>query len=356
MVNRKSNKKQVFLVLFLFFLVLVVYVIKPYIIPLVSAAVIAYIFYPIYSIINKKLKSPNITALIMSILIIVLISIPFVIMINTVYKESFALFLLTKQKVQSGELVSSCEPDSEGWFCHSLAYAKQLSNTPEFNAYFIDSVQKFSTYLIKSSSDFIFSIPSKLINIFVLLFSLFFFLRDGEKLSVVVYNILPLKSQKKKEVFNRTQKVTKGVIYGSLLTSLLQGFIAGIFYFLFGVSSPITFSLLTAVAALIPFFGTFIIWFPLAMSKLVNGALASDNTLIWQGVGLLVFCGAIVSTSDNILRPKLVGEGAQVHPLIVLIGVLGGLQVFGFMGFILGPVVLAVFLSILKIYEEGSAL
>jgi predicted PurR-regulated permease PerM len=111
-----------------------------------------------------------------------------------------------------------------------------------------------------------------------------------------------------------------------------------------------------AFAALIPFIGTPIIWMPAALYKIFNGLTANNNSAITQGVLLMLYGVLIVSTIDNLLKPKIIGNKAKVHPIFVLLGVLGGLKLFGVIGLVIGPVILAVGTIIVRIYEEERGL
>jgi predicted PurR-regulated permease PerM len=175
---------------------------------------------------------------------------------------------------------------------------------------------------------------------------------DGRSMFVALKDSLPLRDDHSERIFRHFNDVIYATIYGAIVLAVVQGLMATIGYFIFGVSSPVIFGLLTIIAAFIPFVGAAIVWFPVSVSMIVTGLLAGDNSGLGRGVGLAVFGVLFVSTIDNVLRPKIVGDRARIHPLVVLLGVFGGLALFGFVGIMIGPLLLTLFIAALKIYEQ----
>ena len=151
----------------------------------------------------------------------------------------------------------------------------------------------------------------------------------------------------KKLLFQNTERVTKGVIYGQILTAIIQGGIAGIGFIIFGVSNPIFWGFIMMILAFIPVVGAWLIWWPAVAISIAQGNYVT-------GIGLAVYGLIIVSNVDNLVRPKLVGDRAKLHPALVLIGVLGGLKLFGFIGMLIGPVFFSILFVFFKVYMEIS--
>jgi predicted PurR-regulated permease PerM len=128
--------------------------------------------------------------------------------------------------------------------------------------------------------------------------------------------------------------------------------LAGIGYFIFGITSPILLTMLTIIASFIPFLGAALVWLPVSIAMLINGIITGSNSLMLRAGGLMLYGALVVSTIDNFLRPKIIGKRARVHPLVILLGVFGGLALFGFVGIIIGPFLLTLFIASLKIYEQ----
>jgi predicted PurR-regulated permease PerM len=164
--------------------------------------------------------------------------------------------------------------------------------------------------------------------------------------------IMPLKLHHQKQVFQQLDETTYAIIYGSLLIAAVQGAAGALGFFIFGVSSPVAWGVMMAIFALLPFIGTAIIWLPVTAVMIVQGLSTNSPNITLKGIGLLLYCAIIVSSMDNVLKPHIIGKKARIHPVLVLLGVLGGLAFFGFVGFIIGPLILAVFMTFLDIYEK----
>ncbi len=188
-----------------------------------------------------------------------------------------------------------------------------------------------------------------IIGVFVLLYVMYYTYTDGERLIDFLKELLPMQEGHREKLFHEVQLVTRAVMYGSVLTALIQAILGGIGFALFGIPNVIFWSFVMFILALLPLIGPPLVWAPWGIYLI----LAGDT---FRGVGLLVYSFILVSTMDNILRPKLIGTRAQVHPVVILLGVLGGIAYFGFSGFILGPLVLSIFVTILDVYRKEFAL
>ena len=142
------------------------------------------------------------------------------------------------------------------------------------------------------------------------------------------------------------------VIYGGFIVAVIQAILAGIGFFLFGFENILALTMLTAVASLIPFVGPPLIWVPVVIYRIIQASIIGDFTAISLSIGMAVYASLIVGTIDNVLKPKIIGDKAGVHPVVILLGVLGGITVFGLVGLIIGPVILAILVMFLEILRE----
>ncbi len=187
-----------------------------------------------------------------------------------------------------------------------------------------------------------------IIGIFVLLYVQYYAYTDGKRLVAWLNDTLPMQEAHRDLLFREVGLVVQAVMYGQVLTAIIQAVIAGVGYWIFGVPNIVFWSVITFILALLPVIGPPLVWLPWGLYLLIKGQT-------FDGIGLLAYSAILVSTIDNIIRPKLIGSRAQMHPVVVLIGVLGGLVVFGFSGFIIGPLVLSVFVTILNVYRKEFA-
>jgi predicted PurR-regulated permease PerM len=213
-------------------------------------------------------------------------------------------------------------------------------------------VEKVSTFVINSASAFLLSIPVMIINFFIMIFIIFYLLKDGKVMYERLEEFIPLKGHHRKSVLKKISDVTYAVVYGQLFVAIIQGSLGGLGFLMFGVQSPLLWAVVMSLLALLPWVGPPVVWLPAALFQIINGILQSDNGLITSGILLILYGLLIVGTIDNILRPKLIGERGGIHPILALIGVIGGLQLFGFIGIFIGPIILAIIMALIKIYEE----
>ena len=179
------------------------------------------------------------------------------------------------------------------------------------------------------------------------MFILFFAIRDGRALVTRYQALVPMPADEREQLFEHLRSVVRAVVYGSGVTALLQGTLVGVGFALTGLPSPIVFGVLAAVLALLPLAGTPIVWGPAVV------ALAVQDR--WYAAGFLLAWGTFITIIDNFVRPMLASSRARVHTLTVFIGVIGGVSAFGMIGFVLGPLVLALCIAIAGFMVEREA-
>ena len=188
-------------------------------------------------------------------------------------------------------------------------------------------------------------ISSFAVNLFVLVFVLYFMLIGGTKMEQYIYELLPFSDSNKKHVMNEINMIVRANAIGIPLLAIIQGAIATLGYYLFDAPSALLFGFLTCFATVIPIVGTTLVWFPLAAYMAISGD--------WPpAIGLLLYCGLIVTNIDNLIRFILQKKMADTHPLITIFGVVIGLSLFGFMGVIFGPLLISIFILCVNIFKE----
>lgn len=188
-------------------------------------------------------------------------------------------------------------------------------------------------------------ISSFAVNLFVLVFVLYFMLIGGTKMEQYIYELLPFSDSNKKHVMNEINMIVRANAIGIPLLAIIQGAITTLGYYLFDAPSALLFGFLTCFATVIPIVGTTLVWFPLAAYMAISGD--------WpHAIGLLLYCGLIVTNIDNLIRFILQKKMADTHPLITIFGVVIGLSLFGFMGVIFGPLLISIFILCVNIFKE----
>ena len=353
MIKPQDYMKYIFVIFFVFVIYLAYIVVRPFTTAILTSAVLAYIFYPFYRALNRRIGRKNLSAFIVSLLIILLLTVPLLFLLNSVTKESQFVYVRAKQIFVTGDIFNiGCAPDDVGMTCKFSNWLGGIVGRPSVRYHLEDSIKKTTTSVSQSISNFVFSIPTIVLNIFVTFFITFYLFKDGKDTIERAKRMLPLKLPHQKQLFQQLDEVTYAIIYGSLLVAVIQGGVGAIGYYLFGISSPLMWGMLTAILALLPFIGTALVWLPLSLFLVVQGVSMSSSATVLKGIGLLIYGALIVSSMDNVLKPYVVGRRARIHPVLVLLGVLGGLAFFGFIGFVIGPLILAIFATFLEIYEK----
>ncbi len=345
--------KYFFIILFIAIFALALWVTSPLLNALLASAVVAYVFYPLYNWLGRFLKSKNLRAVLVSAFIVLLFIGPLFLVIESTAPDARYVYVRAKQKILTGELFDvSCPVGKETALCALSARVQEVVKDPEVRYYLDDVVSKATNFILTKASGLVFALPIIFINLFVTFFAVFYLLRDGKTLADNIKNLLPINPHHREHIFKKLKDVAHAVVYGSLVIAIIQGTLGLIGFWSFGISSPLFWGFIMAIFALVPFVGTAVIWLPAALVMIATGSSEGDPTMLWKGVGLLLYGFFIISGIDNFLKPMLIGDRAGVHPVLIMIGVLGGLAIFGFAGFIIGPLVLAVFTAFLDIYRR----
>ncbi len=343
--------KIVYWILFVLLLVASLIVLRPFIYPVIGGILLAYIFHPIYKKIFKKLKRNWVAALIISLSIILVFTILTVIIADLFANEAYVTYVMLKQKVSTITTINIvCNESSVK--CSILNFYSKTVGDPRVSIYINNALGKTTTYAVNWATDFIVSVPQLVLNLFIMFFVMYYTFKDGETLVKKIWLIFPLKKDHQEKIGKRVTDVINSTIYGSIVVSIIQGATALIGYYVVGIHSSVILGIATAFAALIPAIGTALVWIPASLVLIADGLTAGNNTIVFNGIGLMLYGLLVVSTIDNFVRPKLVGDRARLHPALVLLGVLGGLAMFGTIGLFLGPLILALFVTFVEIYEE----
>lgn len=324
------------------------YVIGSLVVPLLLAGIIAYMFYPVFKWVNGYVDQKTVSSSIVTFIILLIITVPVLWLINTISRDAYTVYLQAKTLVFSGDLLENCGSD----VCFAV---KDFVDNSQVQYYLQEALKTASNSVIDAAGGFVFSIPERMISAFVTLFAAFYFIRDADKILDYIHEaLISAAGDHKQKIFERLSEVLHAVVFGSLVIALAQGIVGGIGFFLFGVSSPVLWGLMMFVFALIPYLGTGVIWGPAGLILIMNGVQGDSTFVIWKGIGLLVYGAVLVSTVDNIIKPKVIGDRSRVHPVTVLVGIFGGISTMGIAGVFIGPVVLAMTLTLIEIYIDAS--
>ena len=188
-----------------------------------------------------------------------------------------------------------------------------------------------------------------LVNLCIVLYLLFFLLRDGDYLTRRIRTAIPLYPDQQRELFNNFTTVIRATVKGNVVVAIAQGALGGLIFWFLGVHAPVLWAVVMAFLSLLPAVGSALVWLPVAIYFLVTGAT-------WQGIVLIAFGVLVIGLVDNVLRPILVGKDTKMPDYVVLIATLGGMAIFGINGFVIGPVIAAMFMAVWDIFAASRAL
>jgi predicted PurR-regulated permease PerM len=330
----KSQKAELyfFIALLIAVFALTFFIFLPFLGAIAVATVFAVIFNPLNNYIQKSVRFRGVAALIATLIVLLIVFVP----------VSFLGVLLFNQ---AQDLFTELNRDSGGNLSTAIDFVELQVNRiiPGFSLDIDSYLNQALDWLTQSLGGIFASTAQTGLSFFIGIITLFYLFRDGARLRDWLIAISPLRDAYDREIVEKVRRTINSIIKGSILVALIQGVLSGIGFMIFGVPNPALWGSVAALGALIPGIGTSLVLIPAILFLFfVVGPLPALGLLLWGAfaVGLI----------DNLLGPQLIGRGVRIHPLLILLSVLGGLQLFGLVGFLLGPIVLSLLLSLTEIY------
>ncbi len=310
-------------------------------VPLILAITFTTILYPVYnSILRITRNRRKISSLICCSLFLIGLVIPVYIIINLSIEQLSAAIESSDQSILESV---------EQWlfdFLRNSSIAETLGIT-EVN------LQEISDEIRSQFSGMLRFIVSRtysgffglFINVLVLFFTMFYFFADGPFILEKIRELIPLSTQYEEMVINRFTLISRATVIGTLVIGLAQGTAGGLTLLLGGIRAWLLWAFVMMILSIIPLVGAWLVLIPAAVIQILNGN-------VWTGIGIFLSSTFIVSNIDNLIRPRVVGHGAKIHDLLIFLSTLGGLAIYGVMGFIIGPTIAAVFITIAEICKS----
>jgi predicted PurR-regulated permease PerM len=313
-------------------------IISPFIYPIFWAAVIAITFYPVYRHINTHIKHESISSALSVGLVILFVFLPLSILSYVLVDQSILLYNRVTHPdfiLQANQLLDRLKDTA------LLPYISSIEEQIISNS--SSAIQTISSTIFNSLRNITTASIRFIFQCCIMLYTLYYFFKDGTHFLKKLMHLSPLDSKYEELLYTRFTSTARATLKSTLIISGIQGTIGGILFALAGINGAILWGFLMVIIGIIPAFGPSMVLIPVGAFLLLTGG-------IWQGA-MLIFGGFIVGTIDNLLRPPLIGKDIQMHPLLVFFSTLGGLALFGVPGFIIGPIIVALFISILSIYD-----
>ncbi len=340
--NEQRLSRNFFLFVLIATTALFFYMVRDFLIPVLLASVFCTLLAPLFDRLVRATKGRKaLAALICCLLVIIGLVAPFYWVANLVAHEALDFYNSSEVKIrlffEQGEAGPLGAMKRSTWFrdLHLdqfdwRAGAQEAATTA--GTFLANVIKATSTGTIQA-----------VIVLFLTLFTMFYFFRDGEKLIPKLKYLIPLPDSHEEAIIARFTSVARATVKGTLVIALIQGSLAGLTLWAFGVDGAILWGVVATVLSIVPMIGAWLVLYPAAVFQLLTGH-------VWQGIAIIVITTVLISNIDNFIRPRLVGHEAGMHDLMVFFSTLGGIAVFGTMGFIVGPVIAALFLAVLEIY------
>jgi predicted PurR-regulated permease PerM len=336
-----------FFVVFLFLLYQAGRLITPFLSAVIWASIIVLVLHPLYMKILTLLRGRrNLAAGIMTLFTLVLVIGPAVLLFALLTAQVVDLYTATAEFIQSGRL-ADLWGRVQTW-TQGFALSHPFLAGLDIKSPVINGLRELSTAMAAQLGSMIKNILLAVVNLFIMLFVIFFFFRDGKAYADELTDILPFPKQQKQSIMEKLGNTFSAVLNGLFVVSLFQGFMTGLGFLIFGVPFWVFWGFLAAIAALIPLGGTALIWVPGAAYLYVTGF--ELNAILLAAWGVL-----FVSVPDNFLRPLLIGKKAKLPVFFLFLGILGGIQAYGILGILFGPLVVTLLIAFLEIYREEYA-
>lgn len=314
-------------------LILVAFMFKPLANTLLFSGILAIVFRPLYNKFLRRFRSESAAAGLTVLIVLVGIFLFLWIFGQLVVNELGDLY----GRFKAGEFVLN----REEVISQLPTYLQEpvLTVTQDLNSV----LSRFTAGAFQTFSALISNIASFLFSAFIVFFALFFLLKDGSKLKKLALLVSPISNNQENVLLEKVVRSVNGVMKGTFLVAIIQAIIATIGFLVFGLPNPFLWAICTFLAAFVPNIGTAVVLIPAILYLFLTGHPGA-------GIGLAIWGAVAVGLIDNILSPKLVGRSAKLHPLLVLLSVIGGLEVFGVLGFLLGPIFMAIFAALVEMY------
>jgi len=317
-------------------------VFAPFLAPIAWAAVLAILLMPAYRRLRFRLRRPNLAALVATFLTILLVVLPGVLVGVALVRQGMKLYATASQFVSTHRVASAADVFRIPVFHRTIGRISEIVpvSSADIQVWMQTGLKAAAGRAAEFASSLAIGFLGMVASFFIMIFTLFFFFRDGEDLGRRVAAAVPLEPGKTALLTARLGSVLHAVMLGTILTAILQGALGAIGFAVFGLPSPVVFGAVMAVLSLLPVGGTALVWVPAAAILAAQGAWG-------RGVGLFVWGVVIVGLADNWFKPMIISGRSEMNTLPVFFGVMGGLAAFGFLGLFVGPLVVSLGIAVL---------
>jgi len=324
-------RRAAVLAILLVVLYVVARVLHPFLPALVWAAILATVFYPLFQRMARLLRRPPLASGVTCLLLTLAFVLPILLLLSLLAGESASAYRMLEARIKpggAGELAQLRNAPAFQWVLAKL----QEFGLPEPNLADagMRALRGVSEFLVSHSASVFSGFIHFALNFFVMIFGVYYLFLNGPTVLREIRGLSPLRREHEERIIEKFRGIARATFMGSLATALIQGTAGGLVFLFFGLSSPLLWGAVMAFLSLVPVVGTALIWGPVAVYYFLTG-------VAWKGVLLLVIFVGVVGVVDNVVKPLIIRGGTEIHTIWIFLSILGGVGVFGFLGFVLGP-------------------
>ncbi|HUV30624.1 MAG TPA: AI-2E family transporter [Acidobacteriota bacterium] len=343
--KREHVLTVLFFVISAFFIYLFYEIIIPFFVPICWAAVFAILFSPLYEKILGRLRTKGGSALIVCFLIVLLIIGPVTYLFVALVEEAVEAVSSVNEMYKNGKLEDMLQIDVPLLTTMKAKLAEYYDISKiNLDEMVRDAMNRVTGVVVDQTTWLITNGTKAVFFFFLMIFTMYYFFKEGSRIVAKVKRLIPLPAEQVNVTFTHLRDVILATMYGSIVVALIQGTLGGILFFAVGISSPVFWGAIMAFLSVIPFLGAFLIYVPAGIILVISGFYIKGFIVILAGV-------FVISQIDNVIRPYLISGKAAMHPLLLFFCIMGGIYLFGLLGVVLGPMIGAIFMTLLKTFE-----
>ena len=351
--ERSQYARFVFALLLLLVLYYVCQILYPFLHALAWAAILAIAAHPLFERLSRRLKRPGLAGILTCVLITLVVVVPVILVLILLTGQSVEAYnslqsRLNVRGISRLDVLRGTAPYQ--WVLNKMQALGMPE--PDLRATLVRAVRVISEFLVGNSTAIFYGLTRFVFNFLVNMIALYYFLLHGPKVVWGIRRLVPLRPEHERLITQTFTDMTAATLHAGLLTALVQGAAGGLVFLMFGVASPLLWGAVMSVLSLVPLIGTALVWLPVGVFFLLTGAVG-------KGVALLAVCAVVVGSIDNIVKPFFIGRKTEINTLWLFLGVIGGVAYFGFLGFVLGPLLITILLAGVEIlptvvFEEAD--
>jgi len=339
-------------IVFTLALILLFILVRPMITILLASTLLAYVSFPIARSLQKKIRSKALSIILALAFIVIIILIPITFLAFEIAQEGQIFYHSLSGKMTKGILFGFGCSSTQSQIC-ALVNRVEKVNVELFSAFSLDlQLQKLLILLNAKLLNFLLQLPIILAALFLTVVLAYFITKDWQSIVLKVTELLPMREKTIQQLTTEFGNITHTVIYAQLFVAGVQGILATIGFYVAGIPFPIIMGVVAAFCALIPTIGTAIIWLPASLFLILSGYSTGNAIVLAKGIALFFYGLFVISLIDNILLAKIIHVQTKVSQIIVIVGVIGGVSVFGVAGIFIGPILLPLLITYFQTFKE----